>query len=98
MLLLVSFVLRFVLSLFLHANTQRHASFLLSYLRLSYELGQIPGDGEGQGNPVCCRPWGGKVSGMAGRLNSSNTVHTTPQPFQFSAVQSLSRVRLFATP
>ena len=25
------------------------------------ELGQTPGDGEGQGGLVCCRPWGGRV-------------------------------------
>ena len=52
MLLLVSFALLFVLSLFLRANTHTHTSFLLSYLRLSYELGESAGDGEGQGNLV----------------------------------------------
>ena len=25
---------------------------------------QTPGDGEGQGNPACCSPWGGKKSDM----------------------------------
>ena len=27
-----------------------------------HELGQIPGDGEGQGSLECCRPWGRKES------------------------------------
>ena len=86
MLLLVSFVLLFVLSLFLRANTHTHTSFLLSYLRLSYELGQTPGDGEGQGNLVCCSPWGCKGSGMTGRLNNSNTMYITAFSVQFSSV------------
>ena len=29
-----------------------------------HELGQTPGDGEGQGNLACCSPWGLKVSNM----------------------------------
>ena len=28
------------------------------------ELGQTPGDGEGQGGLVCCSPWGRKESDM----------------------------------
>ena len=27
-----------------------------------HELGQTPGDGEGQGNLGCCSPWGCKES------------------------------------
>ena len=27
-----------------------------------YELGHIPGDGEGQGYLVCCSPWGHEES------------------------------------
>ena len=27
-------------------------------------LGKTPGDGEGQGGPMCCRPWGHKESDM----------------------------------
>ena len=34
-----------------------------------HELGQTPGDGEGQGGLVCCSPWGHKESGTAGRMN-----------------------------
>ena len=33
------------------------------------ELGQISGDGEGQGDLVCCRPWGCKESNTTERLN-----------------------------
>ena len=29
-----------------------------------HELGQTLGDGEGQGNLVCCSPWGSKESDM----------------------------------
>ena len=28
------------------------------------ELGQTPGDGEGQGSLACCSPWGRKESDM----------------------------------
>ena len=37
-----------------------------------HELGQISGDGEGQGGLVCCRPWGRKESDTTGWLNNSN--------------------------
>ena len=30
------------------------------------KLGQISGDGEGQGGLACCRPWGQKESDIAG--------------------------------
>ena len=33
------------------------------------ELGQIPGNGEGQRSLACCSPWGCKESEMTGRLN-----------------------------
>ena len=36
-----------------------------------HELGQTPGDGEGQGGLVCRSPWGHKVSDMMGRLNNN---------------------------
>ena len=35
-----------------------------------YELGQTPGDGEGQGSLACCIPWGHKVSDMTEQLNN----------------------------
>ena len=31
-----------------------------------HELGQIPGDGEGQGGLVCCSPWGHEESNTSG--------------------------------
>ena len=30
--------------------------------RNGHESEQTPGDGEGQGSPVCCSPWGCKES------------------------------------
>ena len=30
----------------------------------SVDIEQAPGDGEGQGNLVCCSPWGHKESDM----------------------------------
>ena len=41
------------------------------------ELGQTPGDGEGQGGLVCCSPWGRKESDMTGQLNSNNNLEIT---------------------
>ena len=34
-----------------------------------HELGQTPGDGEGQGSLACCSPWGDKESDRTLRLN-----------------------------
>ena len=39
------------------------------------ELGQTLGDGEGQGNLVCCSPWGRKESDTTERVNSSNNMY-----------------------
>ena len=35
-----------------------------------HELGQTPGDGEGQGSLECYSPWGHKESDTTGRLNN----------------------------
>ena len=35
-----------------------------------YELGQTPGNGEGQGGLGSCSPWGRKELNMTGRLNN----------------------------
>ena len=43
-----------------------------------HELEQIPGDGEGQGSPVCCSPWGCRESDTTEWLNNSNTAAATP--------------------
>ena len=37
-----------------------------------HELGQTLGDGKGQGDLVCCSPWGCKESDMTGLLSNSN--------------------------
>jgi len=37
-----------------------------------HELGQILGDGEGQGSLACCSPWGHKESDMTWWLNNNN--------------------------
>ena len=37
-----------------------------------HELGQIPGDGEGQGGLVCCNPWCCKESDTTEQLNDNN--------------------------
>ena len=37
-----------------------------------HELGQTPGDGEGLGGLMCCRPWSRKESDTTGRLNNNN--------------------------
>ena len=37
-----------------------------------HELEQIPGDSEGQGSPVCCRPWGLKESNTTEQLSNNN--------------------------
>ena len=37
-----------------------------------HELGQTPGDGEGQGGLACCSPWGRKELDTTRRLNSNN--------------------------
>jgi len=41
-----------------------------------YELGQTPGDGEGQGSLVCCSPWGLEELDMTLRLNNNITLPT----------------------
>ena len=35
-----------------------------------HEFEQTPGDGEGQGSLMCCRPWGRKELDMSERLNN----------------------------
>ena len=40
-----------------------------------HELEQAPGDGEGQGSPAGCSPWGGKQSDMGERLNNNDNIN-----------------------
>ena len=37
-----------------------------------HELGQTPGDGEGQGGLVCCSPWGHKELDMTEQLSTEH--------------------------
>ena len=37
-----------------------------------HEFEQAPGDGEGQGSPTCCSPWGRKESERTEQLNNKN--------------------------
>ena len=39
---------------------------------MNMNLGKNLGDGERQGSPACCSPWGHKESDMTGQLNSNN--------------------------
>ena len=39
-----------------------------------YEFEQAPGDGDGQGNLMCCSPWGHKESDTTERLNKIHTL------------------------
>ena len=39
-----------------------------------HELGQILGDGNGQGSLVYCSPWSHKESDMTWQLNSRNSI------------------------
>ena len=41
-----------------------------------HELGQIPGDGEGQGSLACCSPWGHKESDKIEQLNNKQAFLT----------------------
>ena len=39
-----------------------------------HELGETPGDGEGQGGLACCNPWGRKDLGTTRWLNNNNGI------------------------
>ena len=40
-----------------------------------HESEQAPGDGEGQGSPVCCSPWGRKELDTSEQLSNNNIVY-----------------------
>ena len=40
-----------------------------------HELGQTPGDGEGEGGLACCSPWGHKELDTTGQLNNNKTAN-----------------------
>ena len=45
-----------------------------------HELGQTPGDGDGQGGLACCSPWGRKEWDTTWQLNWTEYVFTSPPP------------------
>ena len=47
-----------------------------------HELGQTPGDSEGQGGLVCCSPWGCKEPGTTGWLNNNNIILKISYPLK----------------
>ena len=53
---------------------------------IGHELGQTPGDGEGQGGLVCCSPCGHKESDMTGWEKDNNNLNL----FQVSPFYSIS--------
>ena len=50
-----------------------------------HELGQTPGDGEGQVSLVCCSPWGRKESDTPWQLNKT-TVNGFVRPTSSTGV------------
>ena len=44
------------------------------HLFSGHELGQTPGDNEGQRGLVCCNPWGCNEMDMTEQLNSNNVM------------------------
>ena len=40
-----------------------------------HEVQQVPGDGEGQGNLVCCSSWSQKQLDMTERLNDNTLIY-----------------------
>ena len=49
-----------------------------------HELGQILGDGEGQGGLVCCSPWGRKESDTTEQMNNNSLLLKLLSPTQMS--------------
>ena len=60
-----------------------------------HELGQTPGDGEGQGSLVCCSPRSPKESDTTGRLNNNNNNWKRVILCYFSYFKSLIRDCLY---
>ena len=61
-----------------------------------HEFEQTPGDGEGQGNLVCCNPWGHKEWDINEQLNNDSML-----PFPFSPLPSFlltALLRLLGVP
>ena len=66
----------------------RCAKSTLFYLWCNeHELGQTPGDGEGQGGMACSSPWGHRESDTTGWLNNNTTF--IPQPVGQRVISTL---------
>ena len=56
--------------------------------RNGHELGQTPGDGEGQGALVCCSPGGRKESDTTGWLDNNNSKKAAPRRWTWAKKQT----------
>ena len=64
-----------------------------------HELGQTPGNGEGQGGLACYSPWGRKELDTTGRLNNNDeSVHTVGQLPRHPSPERLSPGRTELSP
>ena len=52
-----------------------------------YEFEQALGDGEEQGSPACCSPWGNKESDMTEQLNHDQRVRGINFPISLHSYQ-----------
>ena len=59
-----------------------------------YEFEQTLGDGDGQGSPVCCSPWGHRESDTTPWLNSNNTKHAQQRRWKSLHPQTKTSVNL----
>ena len=63
-----------------------------------HELGQTPGDSEGQGSMVCCSPWGYKESDMTSQLNNNNLQFQGPLvPISLRSILGIVIVHVLGT-
>ena len=60
-----------------------------------HEFGQILGDGEGQGDLVCCSPWGCKALDTTGRLTTAiRLVYSDNESLEKESLKSERNVRV----
>ena len=69
---------------------------MVGWYHSGHEFEQNLGDGEGQGNLVCCSQWGHKQSDMTERLKNNNPLAFSTHQF-FLCVQAFL-VSLFMCP
>ena len=58
-----------------------------------HEFEQTLGDGEGQGNLVCCSPWGHKGSDMTERLNNNKFQAKMQGAFSLSILTEMGQTQ-----